>query len=153
VPLRWRGLTRRPIPPEWQRIGLRQSATSGTNRNTTHPLNALLNYAYGVLESQVRIAVLAAGLDPSVGYLHASHPGRAPLVYDLMEPFRPLVDRLVLQFLSSHTFSPCDVTVVASGACRLHPQLARRAIGLAVRDHVVRAAVVSVAESLRTRTL
>jgi CRISPR/Cas system-associated endonuclease Cas1 len=28
----------------------------GSNRRATHPVNAMLNYAYAVLESQVRIA-------------------------------------------------------------------------------------------------
>jgi hypothetical protein len=47
------------------RIGLRQSLVSGNNRNASHPMNALLNYAYAMLESQVRAATVAAGLDPS----------------------------------------------------------------------------------------
>lgn len=54
--VKWKGTGRKPIPEEWKRIGLRQSLVSGTNRNATHPVNAVLNYAYGVLESQVRIA-------------------------------------------------------------------------------------------------
>ncbi|MDQ3700136.1 MAG: CRISPR-associated endonuclease Cas1 [Chloroflexota bacterium] len=92
LPLRWKGTGRRPVPSEWQRVGLRQSLMSGTNRHATHPVNAILNYAYAVLEGQVRTAAAAAGLDPTVGYLHSCHPGRAALVYDLMEPLRPRVD-------------------------------------------------------------
>jgi CRISP-associated protein Cas1 len=62
---------------------------SGRNRHATHPLNAMLNYAYAVLESQVRIATVAQGLDPTIGYLHTSRHSRVALVYDLMEPLRP----------------------------------------------------------------
>ena len=76
------------------------------NRHASHPVNAMLNYAYAVLESQVRIATVAHGLDPTIGYLHTSRPGRVALVYDLMEPLRPRVDCLLLDFVLSHTFSP-----------------------------------------------
>lgn len=92
----------------------------------------MLNYAYVVLESQVRIASVSQGLDPTIGYLHMYRPKRVALVYDLMEPLRPLVDRLVLDFIRSHTFSPNDFAVDTSGICRLHPQLARHASTLVV---------------------
>jgi CRISPR/Cas system-associated endonuclease Cas1 len=35
----------------------------------------MLNYACAVLESQVRVATAAEGLDPTIGYLHACRPG------------------------------------------------------------------------------
>ena len=66
------------------------------------------------------------GLDPTIGYLHACRPGRAALVYDLMEPMRPQVDRLVLDLVRSHIFSPSDFILTDRGVCRLHPQLARQ---------------------------
>jgi CRISP-associated protein Cas1 len=99
---------------------------SGRNRHATHPVNAMLNYAYAVLESQVRIATVAQGLDPTIGYLHTSRPGRVALVYDLMEPLRPQVDRLVLTFVLSHTFTPSDFVLRDDGVCRLHPRLAQQ---------------------------
>jgi CRISPR-associated endonuclease Cas1 len=131
ISLRWKGTGRKPVPPEWQRIGLRQSLLGKTNEHATHPLNAMLNYAYAVLESQVRIATVAAGLDPTIGYLHAGHPGRAALAYDLMEPLRPLVDRAVLAFTTTHTLAPSDFVLTSEGICRLHPQLTRTMVGAA----------------------
>jgi CRISPR-associated protein Cas1 len=83
----------------------------------------MLNYAYAVLESQVRIASVAQGLDPTIDYLHACRPGRVALVYDLMEPLRPRVDRLVLGFVRSHTLAPSDYILGTDGVCRLHPLL------------------------------
>jgi len=71
LPLRWKGTGRKPIPPEWWHIVARASMVSGRNRHASHPVNAMLNYAYAVLESQVRIATVSQGLDPQVGYLHA----------------------------------------------------------------------------------
>ncbi len=151
LPLRWKGTGRKPIPEEWQRIGLRQSFASGTNRHATHPVNAMLNYVYGMLESQVRIAIVAAGLDPTIGFLHANRPGRVALVYDLMEPLRPQADRLLLQFLMSRKFSPGDFVVNEAGVCRLHPQLARAVAGLAVAgpeiQRVVAKAVTHIAQT------
>lgn len=130
VPLQWKGTGRQPVPPEWRAIGLRASLLGKSNRTATHPVNAILNYAYGVLESQVRIAAVAAGLDPTVGYLHARHPGRLALVYDLMEPLRPEVDRQVLAFLRTRALSPSDFVLTERGVCRLHPQLARQIVTL-----------------------
>ena len=97
----------------------------------------MLNYSYTVLESQLRIAAVSQGLDPTVGYLHACRPARVALVYDLMEPLRPRMDRSVLDFLQAYTFVPSDFVLGANGVCRLHPQLARRVAQLAVGDVAV----------------
>jgi len=141
IPLQWKGTGRHPIPPAWRQMGPRLSSITGTARQATHPANALLNYAYGVLESQVRRAIVTAGLDPTLGVLHASHPGRSALVYDLMEPLRPQVDRLVLTFLTEHVFHPKDFIRQPDGACRLHPQLARVAAQLGVSQDMVQSVV------------
>jgi CRISP-associated protein Cas1 len=125
LPVRWKGRNRQAIPQEWERIGWRASLLGRTNRNASHPVNSLLNYAYSCLEAQLRIAVVATGLESTLGYLHANHPGRIALVYDLMEPLRPLVDRHILDFVQSHTFTASDFVMTQRGVCRLHPQLAR----------------------------
>lgn len=134
-PLRWKEASRRPIPDEWRRIGQRSSYVSkksNPNRGATHPVNAMLNYAYGILETQVRAHVIAAGLDPMIGFFHGSRPlGKTALVYDLMEPLRPIVDRALLQFVQRTTFSPFDFSLTPSGICRLNPQLARNIVKLA----------------------
>ncbi len=137
LPLRWKGTGRKPIPPEWCYVVARPSMVSGRNRHATHPVNAMLNYAYAVLESQVRIAAVSQGLDPQIGYLHACRPGRVALVYDLMEPLRPRMDRLVLGFVCSHTFSPSDFVLDTKGVCRLHPQLARHLATLFINHSAV----------------
>lgn len=97
----------------------------------------MLNYAYAVLESQMRIALISQGLDPTIGYLHTCRPGRAALVYDLMEPLRPRVDQLVLNFSRSYTFAPSDFTLSTNGVCRLHPQLVRQVAQLTVGEQLV----------------
>jgi CRISPR-associated endonuclease Cas1 len=100
----------------------------------------MLNYAYGVLESQVRMQVVATGLDPTIGILHGNFGGKHGLVYDLMEPLRPIVDRKVLEFVQSRTFHPADFTLADSGNCRLNPELARnvvRAVAATNNDAVI----------------
>ncbi len=132
--MRWKGTGRKPIPSEWHSMGLRQSMYGSGNRNATHPVNAMLNYAYAVLESQVRIATLVCGLDPTIGYLHTCRTRRVALVYDLMEPLRPQVDCLILGFMLSHTFHPNDFVLSFDGICRLHPQLAKQVARLTVGE-------------------
>lgn len=92
----------------------------------------MLNYAYALLESQVRIATVSQGLDPTEGYLYACRPGRVAVVYDVMEAVCPLADRLILDSVQSHNFSPADFILREDGVCRLHPQLARRVAQSAV---------------------
>ncbi|MGH7087517.1 MAG: CRISPR-associated endonuclease Cas1 [Stellaceae bacterium] len=125
IPLRWKGLGRKPIPDEWHRIGPRTPPNSKRNRGAVHPVNAMLNYGYAVLESQIRMAVVGAGLDPAIGLMHAPGIGRSPLVLDLMEPMRPVVDAVVLGLATSRSLSPADFIMRDDGACRLNPQLAR----------------------------
>jgi CRISPR-associated protein Cas1 len=149
LPLRWKGTGRKPIPPDWHHTVARPSMVSGRNRHATHPVNAMLNYAYAVLESQVRIATVSHGLDPTIGYLHAYRPGRVALVYDLMEPLRPQVDRLILSFIRSHTFAPSDLTLNTSGVCRLHPQLAKKMAQRTVDDTLVNKIVCWMARELK----
>lgn len=60
------------------------------------PPNQLLNYGYAVLRAVVARAICAAGLHPSLGLHHHNRYDAFRLADDLMEPFRPLVDRTVV---------------------------------------------------------
>jgi CRISP-associated protein Cas1 len=130
-PLNWSNSGRRPIPDDWYRIGPRSSKAgkiSNPNRFATHPFNAMLNYAYGVLETHMRRQIVASGLDPAIGYLHGNYRGKQGLVFDLMEPLRPFVDRKVLEFVQRQSFAPGDFILLDDGICRLNPQLARNVV-------------------------
>lgn len=61
--------------------------------------NALLNYGYTVLRAAVARSVIASGLHPSLGLMHSNRQNAHVLVDDLMEPFRPIVDREVFRLL------------------------------------------------------
>ncbi len=58
-------------------------------------LNAHLNYAYTILRSAMARAVVSAGLVPALGLHHKNQLNSFCLVDDLLEPYRPLADRLV----------------------------------------------------------
>lgn len=129
IPLNWNGISRRPIPDDWHFVGPRQSALGGKkgkNKRASHPVNAMLNYAYAILENQVRTELVAEGFDPSIGYLHANDRERHALVFDLMEPARPLVDLELLRFILAQVFHPKDFVVRNDGVCRMNPELAKR---------------------------
>ena len=131
--MKWKAVKRYPIPDEW-RAYLSRSAlrTKHTIRNhrATHPINAMLNYAYGMLESSVRIQAIADGYDPSIGIIHGDliKPDRHTFVFDLMEPQRPVVDRGILKLIQAHTFSGGDFMLQKDGVVRLNPELVRNLI-------------------------
>ena len=57
-------------------------------------LNALLNYGYAIVRAAVARAIVAAGLHPALGLQHSNRSNAFCLADDLIEPLRPLVDRV-----------------------------------------------------------
>jgi CRISPR-associated protein Cas1 len=71
--------------------------------------------------------VNVTGLDVALGYLHEDKPSTAPLVYDLQEPYRWLVDYSVLKMVLSRTFSWHDFYFTAEDyRLRIKPPLLDR---------------------------
>ncbi|MAM76576.1 type II CRISPR-associated endonuclease Cas1 [uncultured Tistrella sp.] len=58
--------------------------------------NDLLNYGYAIMRSSVARAVVASGLAPALGLHHRHRNNPFCLADDLIEPFRPMIDRVVL---------------------------------------------------------
>jgi CRISP-associated protein Cas1 len=126
IPIKWQGTGRRPIPDSWGRVGPRSSPFQLTgNHNAAHPINAILNYAYAVLESQIRIKAIVEGYDPTIGIMHHGRDKSSKFVFDLMEPERPKADRRVLDFVKSNIFESGDFVIRSDGVCRLNPELAK----------------------------
>jgi CRISPR-associated protein Cas1 len=69
-----------------------QSYMRLSKNNASDVINALLNYGYAVLAGEISKFVNGFGLDAYYGFYHKQHTGFQPLVYDMMEPFRWLVD-------------------------------------------------------------
>jgi len=76
-------------------------------------LNGLLNYGYAILRAATARAVMAAGLHPSLGLMHSNRGNAMVLIDDLMEPFRPIVDREVHRLRGEQIV---DVTAEAKAA-------------------------------------
>lgn len=62
--------------------------------------NAMLNYAYGILYSRIEKAIMLAGLDPFVGFMHRDDYNTKSLVFDYIEPYRFYADRFVFRLFS-----------------------------------------------------
>lgn len=74
--------------------------------------NRLLNYGYAVLRAIVARAICGAGLHPTLGIHHHNQDNAFCLADDLMEPFRPLVDRVVVKLVEQRGQSaPLDTVV------------------------------------------
>ncbi len=94
--------------------------TGRSRRPPLDPVNSLLSFVYALLLNDCVSAAAAAGLDPSVGYLHVDRPGRPGLALDLMEEFRPLVaDRLVLALINRQQVKHDSFVIQESGAVHL----------------------------------
>jgi CRISP-associated protein Cas1 len=142
--IKWKPLKRYPIPKDRSayrsrvalRHGIRLRADGGGyNRGATHPVNAMLNYAYAVLIAQTQIRLVVEGYDPTIGIMHEKkalrgiNPGFA---LDHMEPMRPVVDRAVLHLINTVTFTGADFSIQHDGVCRMNPEHARRVAQLAL---------------------
>ncbi|MFZ1084362.1 MAG: type II CRISPR-associated endonuclease Cas1 [Terracidiphilus sp.] len=64
--------------------------------------NRHLDYGYTVLRASVARAICAAGLHPSIGLRHHNRYDPFCLAADLMEPFRPLIDRRVASWIANN---------------------------------------------------
>jgi CRISPR-associated protein Cas1 len=63
------------------------------------PPNNLLNYGYAVLRAVVARSLAGSGLLPTLGIHHSNKYNAYCLADDIMEPYRPYVDRLVITFI------------------------------------------------------
>jgi CRISPR-associated protein Cas1 len=90
------------------------------------PVNALLSLTYTLAHGEWVRACELIGLDPLVGFFHELEHGRESLACDLLEPFRPVVDRWVWElfrtrqferrdFASDHDRPGCSLKKVARG--------------------------------------
>ena len=65
------------------------------------PPNNLLNYGYAILRALIARALVSSGLLPTVGIHHHNRYNAYCLADDIMEPYRPYVDELVLSIVKS----------------------------------------------------
>ncbi len=76
--------------------------------------NAALNYLYGMTYNEVTKAIQSAGLDTFCGTLHKTLYGET-LVYDFIEPFRPIIDRLLVDLCLEEVWQEKHFTTIKGG--------------------------------------
>ncbi|WP_244834959.1 CRISPR-associated endonuclease Cas1 [Clostridium sp. BJN0001] len=73
----------------------------GRSRNPAQDkFNCMLNYAYGILYSNVESACIIAGLDPYIGIMHTDNYNKKALVFDIIEMYRGYMDYIVFILFS-----------------------------------------------------
>ncbi|MBR1666935.1 MAG: type II CRISPR-associated endonuclease Cas1 [Bacteroidaceae bacterium] len=65
------------------------------------PPNNLLNYGYAILRAVIARASVGSGLIPTLGIHHHNRYNAYCLADDIMEPYRPFVDELVIQIIKN----------------------------------------------------
>lgn len=68
--------------------------------------NSLLNYGYAILRAVIARSLVASGLMPTLGIHHSNKYNAYCLADDIMEPYRPYVDMLVLDIMRKQQLQP-----------------------------------------------
>lgn len=74
------------------------------------PPNNMLNYGYAILRGVVARALVASGLLPTLGIHHHNRYNAYCLADDIMEPYRPFVDKLIIDITSGLGDYPIELT-------------------------------------------
>lgn len=83
----------------WQNLF---GSIKGFNRDREGiPPNNLLNYGYAILRAVVARSLVGSGLLPTLGIHHHNRYNAYCLADDIMEPYRPYVDKLVADIVDS----------------------------------------------------
>ena len=70
------------------------------------PPNNLLNYGYAILRAIIARSLVGSGLLPTLGIHHHNRYNAYCLADDIMEPYRPYVDQLVLDIIHNNNEIP-----------------------------------------------
>lgn len=102
-----------------------------SRRPTLDRFSAILNFGYALLQTAVMRAILAAGLEPALGFYHTPRSAAHPLVLDLMELFRcPLWDLVVVGSLNRGQWDAAGDFIATRAKIWLSDSGRRKAIGL-----------------------
>jgi CRISPR-associated protein Cas1 len=112
--------------------------------------NALLNYGYAVVRAAVARALVAAGFLPAFGIGHANAANAFNLADDMVEPFRPFVDRLAWDVAGAGAGGEHAITLedrrAMAGVLTAEARVGREAMTLLVAAEAVAAALLRAME-------
>ena len=103
----------------------RKNKSYSWNMNASDYVNTLLNYGYAILESVIRKYINVIGLDPNIGFLYEINDSKTPLIYDLQELYRWLIDLSVVQLLEDKKLKKSDFIVTENYNIRLKESASR----------------------------
>ncbi|HED08384.1 MAG TPA: CRISPR-associated endonuclease Cas1 [Ignavibacteria bacterium] len=84
-------------------------------RPAKDPFNAFLNYAYGILYSRVEKALIIAGIDPYLGFMHRDDYNTKSMVFDFIEPYRIIADEVIFKLFSAKKVNDKHCDKIAQG--------------------------------------
>ncbi len=84
-------------------------------RPAEDPFNAFLNYAYGILYSRVEKALIIAGIDPYLGFMHRDDYNTKSMVFDFIEPYRIIADEVIFKLFSAKKVNDKHCDKIAQG--------------------------------------
>lgn len=90
------------------------------------PPNNLLNYGYAILRATVARSLIGSGLLPTLGIFHRNQYNAYCLADDIMEPYRPFVDKVV-----------CDIIRMNGKFLELGPSMKKQLLGVPAMDVVL----------------
>lgn len=74
------------------------------------PPNNIFNYGYAILRGVVARSLVASGLLPTFGIHHSNRYNAYCLADDIMEPYRPIVDKLIIEKLDGMKEIPAELS-------------------------------------------
>lgn len=86
-----------------------------SSRPAKDAFNAFLNYGYGMLYGKIEKALIVAGLDPYLGFMHRDDYNQLSMVYDFIEPYRIYVDEVVFRLFSGKRVNKSHLDELANG--------------------------------------
>jgi CRISPR-associated protein Cas1 len=95
------------------------------SRTGPHP-NNLLNYGYAILRAITARALAGSGLLPAIGIHHRNKYNAFCLADDIMEPYRPFVDKII-----------CEITNNGKEVFELIPDVKKRLLEIPVADVII----------------
>lgn len=87
------------------------------------PPNQLLNYGYSILRALVARSLVASGLLPTFGIHHRNQYNSYCLADDMMEPYRPFVDKVV-----------CDIVRMNGKFLEMTPKIKQALLAIPAMD-------------------
>ncbi len=95
--------------------------------------NNMLNFGYAILRSIVARALVSSGMLPALGIFHSNKYNPYCLADDIMEPYRPYVDKMVLDYLKQH-YNPSTESELPT---ELTTQVKSYLLGIATQDVLI----------------